>query len=136
MLKTSVCWHFLFFPQYFLINHRLIPTLGVALQTLGRKFYKNTKLSSLYSQSLLIFVHKTPVVESHPITREIRDLLCPRSAPTENTVYLYPHNEMERVYWNRHGCPSVRPFVRLAVDTIFSGAFLLQFCIYCSEIYT
>ena len=35
-------------------------TLKVAPQILGRTFYKNTKISSLYSQSLLIFVHKTP----------------------------------------------------------------------------
>ena len=46
--------------------------LKVALQILGRKFYKNTKKSSLYSQSLLIFIHRTPVVERHPITREIK----------------------------------------------------------------
>ena len=46
--------------------------LKVALQILGRKFYKNTKKSSLYSQSLLIFIHRTPVVERHPRAREIR----------------------------------------------------------------
>ena len=63
--------------------------LKVALQILGRKFYKNTKISSLYSESLLIFIHKTPVVKSHPITREIRDLLWPRSTSTGNTVYFY-----------------------------------------------
>ena len=34
-----------------------------------------TEKSSLYSQSLLVFIHKTPVVETHPTTREIRDLL-------------------------------------------------------------
>ena len=44
--------------------------LKVALQILGQKFYRNTKKSSLYSQSLLIFIPKTPVVESHPTTRE------------------------------------------------------------------
>ena len=52
-------------------------TLKVALQILGRKFYKNTRISSLYSPSLLIFSHKTPVVESHPTRREIRELLRP-----------------------------------------------------------
>ena len=51
--------------------------LKVALQILGPKFYQNTKKSSLYSQSLLIFIHRTPAVESHPITRDIRDLLWP-----------------------------------------------------------
>ena len=59
--------------------------LKVALQILGRKFYKNTKKSSLYSQSL----HRTPAVERHPITREIMDLLWPMSTPTGNTVYFY-----------------------------------------------
>ena len=60
-----------------------------ALQILGRKSYNNTKKSSLYSQSLLIFIHKTPVVENHLTTREIRELLWPRSTPTGNTVYFY-----------------------------------------------
>ena len=135
----------------------------VALQILGRKFYKNIEKSSLYFQSLLtlsqttnfrifqterftdddfkfdeygrkfskwventgekekflvtsnfsfshsvfkrivlqtrknqglfgkglIFIHKTPVVVNHPTTREIRDLLRPRSTRTGNTVYFY-----------------------------------------------
>ena len=67
----------------------LLKSLKVALQTLGRKFYKNTAKSSLYSQSLLTFIHKNPVVENHPTTREIRDLLQPRSTPTGITVYFY-----------------------------------------------
>ena len=54
--------------------------LKVALQILRRDIYINTKNSSLYSQSLLIFIHKSPVVESHP-TSKIRDLLRPRSTP-------------------------------------------------------
>ena len=64
-------------------------SLKVALQIVGRKFYKNTQKSSLYSQSILIFIHKPPAVESHPTTREIRYLLRPRSTLTENTVYFY-----------------------------------------------
>ena len=63
--------------------------LKVALQILGQKVNKNTEKSSLYSQSLLIFIHKTPEVESHPTKREIRDLLRPRSTPTGNTVCFY-----------------------------------------------
>ena len=39
-----------------------------------QKYYKK---SSLYSQSLLIFIHRTPVVERHPITREMRDFNGP-----------------------------------------------------------
>ena len=54
---------------------------------LGTKIYRNTETSSLYSKSLLIFIHKTPVVENHLTTREIRDLLRPRSTPTGNTVW-------------------------------------------------
>ena len=64
-------------------------TLKVALQILGQKCYKNTEKSSLHSQGLLIFIHKTPVVENHLTTREIRDLLRPRSTPIGNTVYFY-----------------------------------------------
>ena len=63
--------------------------LRVALQILGQKFYKNTKNSSLYSQTLLIFIHRTPVVERHLITREMRNLLWPGSTPTGNTFYFY-----------------------------------------------
>ena len=37
--------------------------LTVVLQILGRKFYKHSKKSNLSSQSILIFIHKTPVVE-------------------------------------------------------------------------
>ena len=66
----------------------LQPSLKVALQILGRTFYENTKKSSLYSQSLLSFNHKTPTDENHPTTREIRDILRPRSTPTGNTVYF------------------------------------------------
>ena len=62
--------------------------LKVALQILGRKFYKRTKKSPLHSQSSLILIHKTPVVENHPTAREIRYLQRPRSTPTGKTVYL------------------------------------------------
>ena len=50
---------------------------------------KKTKKSSLYSQSLLIFIHETPVVESHQTTREIRELLRPRLTRTEVTVFFF-----------------------------------------------
>ena len=62
--------------------------LKVALQILGQKFYKNTKKSSLYSQSL-IFIHRTPVLKRYPLTREIRDLLWPMLTLMQNTVYFY-----------------------------------------------
>ena len=51
--------------------------LKVAFQIVGQKFSKNTKKPSLHPQSLLLFIHKTLVFESQPITREIRDLLWP-----------------------------------------------------------
>ena len=47
--------------------------LKVALQIMGWKFYKNTNNSSLYSQSLLIFIHKTQAVENQLKTGEIRE---------------------------------------------------------------
>ena len=44
--------------------------LKVALQIAGRKFYKNTKESSLYSQSLLIFICKIQVQKYRKIIRQ------------------------------------------------------------------
>ena len=61
----------------------------MALQILEWKFYKNTRKSSLYSHILLIFIHKTPTAENHPTSREIRELLRPRSKLTGITVYFY-----------------------------------------------
>ena len=59
----------------------------MAPQILEQKFYKNAKNSSLYSQSFLIFIHKTPVVESHLTTGEIRELLWPRL--TQTGIFLH-----------------------------------------------
>ena len=47
------------------------------------------KKSCIYSQSVLILIHKTSVIEGHPTTREIRDLLRPRSTLTGITVFFY-----------------------------------------------
>ena len=44
---------------------------------------------SLYSQSLLIFIHKNPVVSNHPTKGEIREFIRPRSTPTGITIYFY-----------------------------------------------
>ena len=60
--SVSLHWLICKIPSY--------QTFKVALQILGRKFYKITKKSSLYSQSILIFIHRTPVDERHPITRQ------------------------------------------------------------------
>ena len=64
---------------------------------LGTKFTKILRKSSLYSQSLLIFIQKPPVVESH-VTREIKDLLGPRLTPTGDTVYFYMQSH-SFTYW-------------------------------------
>ena len=84
------------FSEFFNLNP--FPNKPWFLHVCSTSFFKtlpfssNLKLSSansLYTQSLLIFVHKTPVVESHPTTREIKDLLWLRSTLTGNTVYFY-----------------------------------------------
>ena len=62
---------------------------------MGQKFYKNTKKSSIYSQSLLLFIHKTPVVENHLTTEEIKRFTTARVdtdgklTPTENSLFLH-----------------------------------------------
>ena len=58
-----------------------------------RKFYKNTKESSLYSQSLYICIHKTPVVKNHLTTGEIRELLRPRF-DTGRNHRLFSHEQL------------------------------------------
>ena len=80
------CFRFCFFDSQ---SKHFPISLKVALQIMGRKFYKSTIKASLYSQSLLIFTHKTPAAESHPTTRQIRDLLWPRLTPMGITDYLY-----------------------------------------------
>ena len=82
--NRNVCKHY----QNIKKNH-LSTSLKVALQIFRRKFFKSTKKSSLYSQSLFIFIHKTALVKYHLTTREIRDLLWLRSTLTGNTVYFY-----------------------------------------------
>ena len=87
MEKMLVTRFFFLFPL-FVSKVLFYMVLKGGPSDLGQKFYKNTKKSSLYSQSLLIFIHKTPVVASHP-TREISDLLWSSSTQTGNTVYFY-----------------------------------------------
>ena len=48
----------------------------------------------MYYQSLLVFILKTPVVENHLTTREIRDLLRPRLTPMGITVYFYASSSL------------------------------------------
>ena len=97
LLWGEICLFFfyiygvIFLPSMFRSS---ILLLKVALQILRRKFYKNTKKIVLVLPNLLIFIHKTPVVENHPTTREIRDLPRPRSTPTGNTVYFYMRSSL------------------------------------------
>ena len=73
--------------------------LKVALQILGQTFYKNTKRTSLYSQSLLI--HKTPAFENHLTTREIRDLLPPSLFLHEQLTHLHTGNTQTKLQTKR-----------------------------------
>ena len=45
----------------------------------------------------MIFIHEALVVESHPRTREIRDLLRPRSTPTWNRIY-FSHEQLAHLH--------------------------------------
>ena len=66
------------------------------LQILGQKFQKNTKKSPLYSQSLLIFIHKTPV-ERHPITREIKRFTTAK-VDTDGKHGLFLHEQLAHLH--------------------------------------
>ena len=61
----------------------------VALQILRQKIYKNTKTSSLYSQSRLFFVHKTPVVESHPTSETGRFTTAQVDTDGKHDLFLH-----------------------------------------------
>ena len=74
-------------------THSWMPLKG-GPSDLGTKILQNTKKSSVYSQSLLIFIYRAPVVERRPITREIRNWLT----PTRNTVYFYIHEQLVHLY--------------------------------------
>ena len=66
----------------------IVEVLKVALQIVGRKFYKKTKKSSLYPQSLLIFIYKTQVVESHPIMRNERFTMAQVDTNGKHSLFL------------------------------------------------
>ena len=88
-MYIHIVWNKLCFSVSLITVNRAHETLKVALQILDEKFTKILKKSYLHSQSLLIFIHKNPVVKNHPTTRKNRDLLWPRSTPTGTTVYFY-----------------------------------------------
>ena len=70
--------------------------LKVALQILGRKFHKNTKKSFLYPQSLLIVIHNTPVVESHPIKTNWRFTIV--QVDTNGNHGLFLHEQLAHLH--------------------------------------
>ena len=74
----------------------------VAFRSWDENVCRNTKKSSLYSHNFLIFIHKTPVVESHPTAGEIRELLWPTSTPTGITIYFYMGSSLIYITGNTH----------------------------------
>ena len=52
-------------------------------------FTKILKNHPYTPETFLIFTHKTPVVENHQTTGEMKELVWPRSTPTGITVYFY-----------------------------------------------
>ena len=64
------------------------------------------------AQKTLWLQKKILVISSFPVYHNILGI---------STIFIIPpppthtHNEVEGVYWNRHGCPSVCPFVRPSV---------------------
>ena len=78
------------FPPLFKIKGLIV--LRVAWSIQGKRWpfkswnEKFTKIQKYHPYTpktfyFLFFIYKTPVVESHPTTSEIRDLLRPRSTP-------------------------------------------------------
>ena len=55
-------------------------------------------MSSLYSQSLLNFILKTTVVENHPTTGDIRELLQPRLTCTNRNQGLFLHEQLAHLH--------------------------------------
>ena len=45
----------------------------------------------------MVFIHKTPVVENHPTTEVIRELLRPRSTPDGNHG-LFLHEQLAHLH--------------------------------------
>ena len=88
--KGRKCWFPAFSSFPMMIPKAFFPgSLKVDFQIFRRNFYKNTKKSSSYPQSLITSNLKTPEFENHPTTGEIRELLPPRSTPTGITVYIH-----------------------------------------------
>ena len=69
----------------------------MALQIFGRKLYKNIKKNILLLPSLIIFIHKTPVIENDPTTGEIRELLQPRLTPMGITIF-FVHEQLAHLH--------------------------------------
>ena len=86
-VKINVC---LCFRRYF--YHLRWP-----LQIMGRTFYKNTKKTSLYSQRILIFIHKTPVVKNH-LTNRRNKRITTTQVNTDGNHGLFLHEQLTHLH--------------------------------------
>ena len=72
--------------------------LKLALQILGQKFYKNTEKSSTYSQSLLIFIHKTPVVKIKSSDNKRNKKFTTAQVDTDGKHSLFLHEQLAHLH--------------------------------------
>ena len=56
-----------------------------------------TKIPSLYSQSLLIFIYKTPIVENHPTIRDIKRITTAH-VDTDGNHGLFLHEQLAHLH--------------------------------------
>ena len=75
----------------------IILALKVALQILGRKFYKDNKKSSLKSKSLFIFIDITPVAESHLTAIEMKRFTMAQ-VDTSRKHSLFLHEQLVHLH--------------------------------------
>ena len=64
---------------------------------LGKKILQNTKKLSIYSKSLLIFIHKTPLVEHHPTNGEIKRITTTQ-IDTNGIHDLFVHAQLAHLH--------------------------------------
>ena len=83
--------------EHLKLSQRCRKHLKCGPSDLRTKILRNTKKSSLYSQSVLIVIHKTPVVESDPTTREIRDFTT-ANVDTDGKRGLFLHEQLAHLH--------------------------------------
>ena len=93
--KTWLLWK-TYFPL--MVQSKIfISILITSLQIFGRKFYKNTKNNLCTPKAFLIFIHKTPVVENHVTTREIRRVVLAQ-VDTYGNHCLFLHEQLAHLH--------------------------------------